>query len=161
MTQKIKVKRKQVNGGFKDRDSYLDYHKQYYQKNRERILARKKADPWNTRLKTTRTRAREKGLDHDLDREYLDTIYTTHCPVLGIELSYTENTVLADNSATLDRIDPELGYIKGNVQVLSHKANRMKSNATTEELLQFAEWVRKTYGDRGGVVPPLAPDSLG
>lgn len=146
MTQRIKVKRKQVNGGYKDRESYLDYHKQYYQKNRERILARKKADPWSGRMRNAKDRATAKNLDYDLDREYLDTIYTTHCPVLGLELSYTENTVLADNSATIDRINPELGYVKGNVQILSHKANRMKSNATTEELLKFADWVRESYG---------------
>ena len=29
---------------------------------------------------------------------------------------------------------PELGYIKGNVWVISNKANRIKNNATLEEL---------------------------
>ena len=39
-----------------------------------------------------------------------------------------------------------LGYVRGNVTVMSMKANIMKGDATPEELLQFAEWVLRTYG---------------
>lgn len=35
---------------------------------------------------------------------------------------------------SLDKIIPKLGYVKGNVWVVSNKANRIKSNATIEEL---------------------------
>ena len=49
------------------------------------------------------------------------------------------------NSPSIDRIDNDKGYIKGNVQVISHKANSMKFTASKEELLKFAEWVKVTY----------------
>ena len=55
------------------------------------------------------------------------------CPVLGIKLrqgsGHTE-----DWSPSVDRIDPTKGYVKGNIWIISHKANRMKSNATLEEI---------------------------
>jgi hypothetical protein len=44
-------------------------------------------------------------------------------------------------SASLDRIIPELGYIKGNVRVISLLANQMKWNATKEQLLTFCRGV--------------------
>jgi UDP-N-acetylenolpyruvoylglucosamine reductase len=47
------------------------------------------------------------------------------------------------NAPSLDRIDSARGYVPGNVQVVSHKANTMKSNASTEELIAFSEWVQK------------------
>jgi len=48
-----------------------------------------------------------------------------------------------NDSPTLDRIDPNKGYVKGNIQVLSHLANMMKSNATAEELHLFADWIKE------------------
>lgn len=42
---------------------------------------------------------------------------------------------------SIDRIFPHLGYVKNNIQVISHKANRMKNSATLDELELFARWV--------------------
>ena len=49
------------------------------------------------------------------------------------------------NSPSLDRMDNSKGYVKGNVQVISHKANSMKFSASKDELLKFAEWVMRVY----------------
>jgi hypothetical protein len=55
------------------------------------------------------------------------------CPLLGLPLLYAGDLV-SDHSATLDRKSPKLGYTRGNVAVISHRANRLKSDSTIEEL---------------------------
>jgi len=85
-------------------------------------------------------RALKKGLPFDLDADYLQSIYTGVCPVFGVELQ--RRHARDDNSAlspTVDRIVPELGYVKGNVIIVSRRANNIKSDATVYEILQVAE----------------------
>jgi len=63
-----------------------------------------------------------------------DLPYTTHCPYLGIELSYVlDSGRLLPNLATIDRIDSSLGYVKGNVQIISLKANIQKNKKSSEQ----------------------------
>ena len=61
------------------------------------------------------------------------------CPVLGIRLERGNRGGCAA-SASLDRIVPELGYTKGNVHVISLRANRLKSDATPAELRLVADF---------------------
>ena len=46
-----------------------------------------------------------------------------------------------DDSPSIDRLIPELGYIKGNVNVISLRANIIKNNATKDELIKIANWM--------------------
>lgn len=64
------------------------------------------------------------------------------CPVLGIPI-FSGRGKQIDNSPNLDRIVPEKGYVPGNVRVISAKANRIKSNATAEELKLVWEDLQK------------------
>lgn len=67
------------------------------------------------------------------------------CPVLGFPLAVGAGGKKY-NSPTIDKIDPLLGYVPGNVWVISNLANAMKQNATPGQLLTFADWVYKVYG---------------
>lgn len=109
------------------RQQRLDYGKEYKEtKNRNRMLT------------AAKDRSRLRGLDFNLDLE--DIVTPSHCPILGVEM-----VIKGRYAPSLDRIDPLRGYIKGNVQVISRKANVMKNDATPEELKEFALWVLKTY----------------
>jgi hypothetical protein len=68
-----------------------------------------------------------------------DVEYTGKCAVFGTDL--VKNGSVNDNSPTLDRIIPELGYVKGNVRVISHLANRIKSNGTLDQLKLVVKYV--------------------
>lgn len=49
------------------------------------------------------------------------------------------------NSPVLDKIIPELGYIKDNIHVISNKANLIKSNATPREIKLVADYMEKHH----------------
>jgi len=83
-------------------------------------------------------RARDCGIPFSLQSG--DITIPTHCPVLGIELRPGPNGGHA-NSPSLDRIRPELGYVSGNVAVISMRANRIKNDATPAELRRVADWL--------------------
>jgi hypothetical protein len=85
--------------------------------------------------------ARSKGnkkrmLRKDLSVEYYKSLLRTHCPLLEIELSYEnyEGQIVPQNYATLDKIEPSKGYVKGNVQIISYRANTLKNSASLDEM---------------------------
>ncbi len=87
-----------------------------------------------------RARARHKKIEWNL--EISDIIVPKRCPVLGMKLVMNSVTP-KNNSATIDRINPKIGYIKSNVAVISHLANKIKSNATAEEIKKTYQWLKK------------------
>lgn len=98
----------------------------------------------STALNQARIRARERHLPFDLTIDYLVSIYPAdnRCPILGLELCWGNPR---HNSPSLDRISPAHGYVIGNVTWMSQRANAMKSDASSEELLMFADWIRNTH----------------
>jgi hypothetical protein len=97
-------------------------------------------------LRRAKSRAKSRNLDFDIDLS--DVVIPTHCPVLGTELKmYSGQSGGRMNSPSLDRIHNDRGYVKGNVMVVSHQANMMKSSASIEQLVMFAKWIIKTHGN--------------
>lgn len=70
-----------------------------------------------------------------------DVVVPSHCPVLGIPLQVADKR-FGQGSPSLDRLVPELGYVPGNVVVISFRANLLKNNATVLELEAVASWLR-------------------
>jgi hypothetical protein len=68
-----------------------------------------------------------------------DLNWPERCPVLDIPLEY-ETTSFRERSPSIDRLIPELGYVPGNVAVISMRANRLKNSATPMELEKLAAY---------------------
>ena len=122
----------------------------------------------NVKLSAARKRARDKKLPFNLDIEYLQSIYIETCPILEIPLNWAGGP-RTDNTPALDKIIPELGYVKGNVRFISTKANSMKTDATIEQLLTFAKNIEKYLQEKDIVrtiennesIEPKNKESLG
>ena len=122
----------------------MTYNKKEYQarwraENKDKIHASYKRHalkwPEKKMLKCSRVNAKVRGLEHSI--ELSDIILPEVCPYLKVPID--------THNCSLDRIDSSKGYIKGNVQVISKLANLMKSNATEEQLVQFARSVLETH----------------
>ena len=89
-------------------------------------------------VRSAKQRALKKGLDFNIT--YEDFEIPERCPLLGIPLiKHVGDGNAKDDSPSLDRIKPELGYIKGNVWVISRKANEIKNNVNSDTLKTIAE----------------------
>jgi len=125
-----------------------EYLKQWKLRNKAKVAAYQKKYSANWYRENPekyilyQARARAKKFDLPFDLELSDIYIPNCCPILGIELvkNFTGSGP-SYNSPSLDRIRPDLGYVKGNVQVISMRANVMKNDASPEELKKFADWV--------------------
>lgn len=89
-----------------------------------------------------RTRARHAQLPFNIEPE--DCNIPEFCPVLGIKLISKGKGTRDDSTPTLDKVDPAKGYTKGNVNIISWKANRIKSNCSEPEVFDaIAAYIRK------------------
>ena len=117
------------------RRAHLPQYAQYQRDRRHR-------KPQEHLVMCAQTRARRDGLPYDITVENM--AWPTHCPVLGIALDYNRTAAgdrkIRNNSPTIDRRVNELGYVVGNAFVISHRANRIKSDATAEELMRVAAY---------------------
>lgn len=65
------------------------------------------------------------------------------CPILGIPLEHRKDGIKGPtpNTPSVDRVNPSLGYVKGNLRYISHKANRLKSNMTRDQLQSLLDYI--------------------
>lgn len=92
-----------------------------------------------------RAKESSKIRNREFDLEVEDIIIPTHCPYLGVELVFNIDEHNSPNYFSIDRIDSSKGYVKGNIQVISHLANSMKNKATKEQLITFSQNILKIY----------------
>ena len=96
---------------------------------------------------SVKKRATQKGIEFNLGIEDIPEIPKT-CPVLGIGIKSNKMSAPLDSSPSLDRINPNLGYVKGNVRIISNRANRIKSDATADEVELVLKDLRRIENER-------------
>ena len=134
-----KERERYLNGGKEKQDAYrrahLDQYAAYQRTSRQ-------LRPKDHLVALAKYRAKRDGLPFNISVETLD--WPAHCPVLGLELDYgrpfTGDRKIRANAPSLDRKVNAAGYVVGNVFVISHRANRMKQDASPAELAAIASY---------------------
>lgn len=78
----------------------------------------------------------KKSTNPDFQVAFEDIEWRTHCPVFGTLLDYSRGASKGfnkDNAASFDRVDNNKGYVKGNVTLVSYRANRIKNDGSAED----------------------------
>ena len=106
------------------------YERNFHRKNIEQTI-------W----KGAKQRAKRQGVPFDIN--ICDIKIPEYCPVLGIKIQQGIGQNV-DASPSLDKIIPSKGYVKGNIQVISWRANSIKRDASLEEIKSVVKYIEKS-----------------
>jgi hypothetical protein len=124
---------------YANRERIRNYQKTYEKKVQE--LGRTDKVLWSKILmKHIRARSKREGIVCTIT--YKDIPIPDTCPIFGIPLKKNKLASRYD-SATVDRINPDGGYVPGNVIVISSRANAIKLNVTPEEILMVGNFFKE------------------
>lgn len=114
-----------------------------YWGDREQFLRRK----IGSSISQVKIRSKIKNIQFNLDMEYMIGIFPADyiCPALGIKMFWGGDSM---SSPSIDRILPDLGYVKGNVAWISGRANTKKLTRTPEILRKMADWVEAEQSNK-------------
>lgn len=126
--------------------------KEYLEANRMYRRYCEMVSPLKTHFTKLKRNAKRRGLEFTIAFDYFRNLVlsTKFCPVFGWELDYSKGFKegVLPNSMSIDRIDSTKGYIEGNIQVLSYRANTLKWDATLEELEKVVKFLQINQQDK-------------
>lgn len=131
--EKLKqFKEKQKSWESRNHDYRKKYDLNWRKNNNERLL-----------LYHAKCRAKKYNVKFNLNLD--DIVIPLVCPVLGIELKHNvgKGNVSSDNSPSIDRIIPNLGYVKENIRIISCRANTIKNSGTVEEHEKIIKYMKE------------------
>jgi len=151
---KERIKAKVKARALEKKEEIAATNKRRYQANKEQICTERRsynlANPNKLMLIRSRERAKKLGIEHSITLE--DIHIPDKCPIFGLHL---ESSKHHDCSPSLDRIDSSKGYTPGNVWVISNRANRIKNDATPDELIRLARAVAEKTAHELCSVPSI------
>jgi len=96
-------------------------------------------EPMRYAISHAKAKAKKVGIPFDL--KFIDLTIPDTCPVLGMPLIMHKG---GSAQASLDRIHPQKGYVKGNVKVISLRANMLKNDCIDPaELRAVADYIER------------------
>jgi hypothetical protein len=138
---------KNLAGEIRRNENREEYNKYCREKKKQSYSTEKRREQYVKNIEKelfygAKQRAKNKNIDFTITLE--DVKIPEVCPVFGIKINLNERLT----APTLDRIDNSLGYIKGNVEVISSKANRLKNNGTIEEFEKIILYMKNKRGQK-------------
>ncbi len=104
---------------------------------------RRVKDPLGELFRGAKARAKFRGIEFSIIRSDL-VVNNWICPCCGREMSVSENIGhQRPESPSIDRVNPRLGYVPGNVAIICWRCNDLKRNATVEELRTVLSWMEQ------------------
>jgi hypothetical protein len=103
-------------------------------------------------LRSTRARCKVKGIECSVSAEQIVQLFTEQeglCALTGRQMVYGSRGQQRD-SLSIDRIVPALGYVAGNVRLVTYQANMARGALDDDELIAFCEAVLASRGKRAG-----------
>lgn len=108
------------------------------------VLKSRVDDPLRWILARVRMNAKKKNNICTLKSKYDLPKIPEYCPVFPwLKLRYAVGEGRRPESLSIDRIDNTRGYVPGNLMFMSWRANRLKHNATLQELEAFGKFAKK------------------
>lgn len=131
----------------KNKEKLREYEKTNFRKRKNKEWREKKRieDRFRFVWYAAKRRAKDNSVPFTISKQDIIDIFPAdgRCPMLGIPLHFN-NKSSKDDSPSLDRIIPELGYIPGNILLISYRANRIKNDSTIEELEKILSFLKRT-----------------
>lgn len=134
---------------YKNKQDKRNKEKEWYYRKRKDpdflLRSQQRSIEWNTKnpkkkmLNAARRTAKVKGLEFNITED--DLVIPENCPYFGYKLTNIQGQGRIKTNMSIDRIDSTKGYIKGNIQIISHLANVMKQDCSQDELIAFAKGV--------------------
>lgn len=103
-------------------------------------VERRRTKPLERLVSSAKFRAKRDGIRFTIKAS--DVVMPTHCPIFGTKIE-TQAGSSRMAAPSLDRLVPKLGYIPGNVSIISWRANTIKNDGSAEEHEAIAQYIRK------------------
>jgi hypothetical protein len=148
------LRKKAIEYYHENRQAYAARKKNWYETNKTQFIV--KVKKWKketvvgffySKLQRLKNNAKNRGLEINIDHKYLMKLYEDQkemCPLTGRKLLLMKGSEDIPDRLSVDRVDPEKGYVSGNVRLVTWQANSARRSWDDHQLLKFAKDVVKT-----------------